>query len=105
MTLAALSHEWDADRAAGLLLDEAVRTVDATPLVTVMVPTRNEAGNVAPLVARVAAALDAVAAEILFVDDSDDDTPAEVERVASSATVPVRLLHRRPGDRTGGLGG
>jgi dolichol-phosphate mannosyltransferase len=73
--------------------------------VTVIVPTRNEASNVAPLLARVAAALDGCTAEVLFVDDSDDETPAEVERVASSSVLPVRLLHRQPGERSGGLGG
>jgi dolichol-phosphate mannosyltransferase len=75
--------------------------------VTVVVPTYNEGPNVAELVRRLAAALDGEAAaggaEVLFVDDSTDGTPAEIARVAAAATVPVRMIHRdRP---EGGLSG
>lgn len=75
------------------------------PEVTVIVPTRNESPNVAPLVAQVAAALAGRSAEILFVDDSDDDTPAAIARVAETAPLPVRVLHRARDERSGGLGG
>lgn len=71
--------------------------------VTVIVPTFNERDNVAELVARTADALAAYDAEILFVDDSTDDTAARVERVAADASLPVRVIHRA--DNTGGLGG
>lgn len=77
---------------------EHVRTA-----VTVIVPTFNERDNVAELVARTADALAAYDAEILFVDDSSDDTAAEVERVAADAALPVRVIHRD--DNSGGLGG
>ncbi|WP_375163497.1 glycosyltransferase [Microbacterium sp.] len=71
--------------------------------VTVIVPTFNERDNVAELVARTTAALPGRLAEILFVDDSADGTPVEVERVAVDAAVPVRVIHRTA--NTGGLGG
>ncbi|HWV50144.1 MAG TPA: glycosyltransferase [Microbacterium sp.] len=71
--------------------------------VTVIVPTFNERDNIAELVARVAAALEGRRAEILVVDDSSDATAAEVERVAASAALPVRVIHRE--HNTGGLGG
>jgi len=71
---------------------------------TVIIPTRNEAGNVAPLVSRLDAALGDLDASILFVDDSSDQTPERIVEVASSVARPVRLLHRAPGDRAGGLG-
>ncbi|MFK0402239.1 glycosyltransferase [Microbacterium sp. NPDC090225] len=71
--------------------------------VTVIVPTFNERDNVAELVARTAAALAAYDAEILFVDDSSDDTADEVARVAADAPLPVRVIHRA--ENTGGLGG
>ena len=74
-----------------------------TDPVTVIVPTFNERDNVAELVARIAAALAGIDAEILFVDDSADDTAAEVRRVAASAPLPVRVIHRE--HNTGGLGG
>lgn len=80
--------------------------------VTVVVPTYNEGPNVAELVRRLAAALAPdgegrrVApggAEVLFVDDSRDDTPAIIERVAATAPLPVRMIHRDVPD--GGLSG
>lgn len=70
---------------------------------TVIVPTFNEAPNVAELVRRTAAATRGIDAEILFVDDSTDDTPDVVREVAASAALPVRLIHRS--HPTGGLGG
>jgi dolichol-phosphate mannosyltransferase len=70
---------------------------------SIIVPTYNEAPNVAELVRRVAAETDGIDAEIIFVDDSTDDTPAIVREVAASAALPVRLIHRE--HRTGGLGG
>jgi len=75
----------------------------APPAVTVIVPTFNERANVAELVARTAAALDGRPAEILFVDDSTDDTMAEIARVAASAPLTVRAVHRE--HNSGGLGG
>jgi glycosyltransferase involved in cell wall biosynthesis len=72
---------------------------------TVIVPTRNEAGNIEELVTRCAAALRGVRAELLFVDDSTDRTPEQIERVAERAGLDVRVRHRLPRERTGGLGG
>ena len=71
--------------------------------VTVIVPTFNERDNVAELVERTVPALAGHNAEILFVDDSTDDTAAEVARVAATAPLPVRVIHRTA--NTGGLGG
>lgn len=73
--------------------------------VTVVVPTRNERGNVAPLVDRLTRVLAGESCRILFVDDSDDGTPLEVVRVAALCRTPVDLVHREPGQRHGGLGG
>ncbi len=71
---------------------------------TVVVPTRNEVSAVQELTARTQSALGpaGVDYEILFVDDSDDATPQEVMR-HRDAGEPVRLIHREPGDRDGGL--
>lgn len=68
--------------------------------VTVVVPTRHEAGNIAPLLDR----MPEVEA-VLFVDDSDDDTPEAITLAAADAAMKVDLLHRRGADRTGGLSG
>jgi len=48
-----------------------------TPAVSIVVPVRNEAGNIAPLVAEIAAALGADARfEIVYVDDGSSDATA-----------------------------
>ena len=70
---------------------------------TVIVPTFNEAPNVAELVRRTAAALQGIHAEILFVDDSRDETPEAIRTAAAGSTVPVRMIHRD--DPVGGLSG
>ncbi|HUC13715.1 MAG TPA: polyprenol monophosphomannose synthase [Acidimicrobiales bacterium] len=76
---------------------------------SVVVPTRNEALNVGPLAARLQAALSQTAGgwELIFVDDSDDNTPEVVARLVDEVGVgsPVRLLHRPTDTRSGGLGG
>ena len=72
-------------------------------LLSVVVPTRNEAGNVGPLVERLRHALDGVAAEICFVDDSDDDTPALLERLERETGGLVRCMYRHGPERGGGL--
>jgi len=70
---------------------------------SVIVPTFNEGPNVAELVRRTAGALQGRIVEIVFVDDSTDDTPDIIAAVARDADIPVRLIHRDV--PTGGLGG
>ncbi|MCU4183414.1 glycosyltransferase [Acidiferrimicrobium sp. IK] len=77
--------------------------------VSVVVPTRNEAPNIALLVERLGAALRRdlgpdLTWEVIFVDDSDDATPAAIQAQVD-AGHPVALHHRRAGNRPGGLGG
>src|SRR5262245_36380490 len=65
------------------------------PMVSVVVPTRNEAENVEPLVCALTRALWGIRAEVLFVDDSDDDTGDRIRDVAMVWTHPdfeIRLL-------------
>ncbi len=70
-----------------------------------VVPTRNEADNIGALLAGLGPVLAPLHAEIVVVDDSDDETPAELTRHATTVPVPVRLLRRPPGRRAGGLSG
>ncbi|MGI5403926.1 glycosyltransferase [Streptomyces sp. CA-135486] len=77
----------------------------APPRLTVLVPTRNEQESVPLLLDRLGRAAAPLGAEILFVDDSDDGTVQEVRSLSANCPVPVRLLHRPPGLRGGGLGG
>ncbi len=74
----------------------------ASPELTVVLPTRNEAGNVEPLLARLRLALRGLDYELLFVDDSDDGTESLLARQAG-ADARLHLLHRDPKDRGGGL--
>jgi dolichol-phosphate mannosyltransferase len=74
--------------------------------VTIVVPTFNESDNVPELVRRLDAVRDdAHIDEVIFVDDSTDETPAVIERTSRSAALAVRLLHRADTERTGGLSG
>jgi dolichol-phosphate mannosyltransferase len=60
----------------------------------VVVPTRNEAGNVARIVASLDAALQGIRFEILFVDDwSNDGTAAAIDALARGR-ADVRVLRR-----------
>lgn len=81
---------------------------ESSVTLSVLVPTRHESGNVAPLIARLEGALAGIATEIVFVDDSDDGTPGVIESFAQRGGhdgCEVVLLHRPPAHRRGGLGG
>lgn len=73
------------------------------PVISVVVPTRNEADNLAPLAEAVDATLRDLPYEIVVVDDSTDDTPQVAEALASTG-YPIRLI-ARPESRRNGLSG
>ncbi len=75
------------------------------PRLTVIVPTRDEKDSIELLLERLGPAVAPLGAELIVVDDSDDETPDMLAEVAGACPVPVRLLHRPPGSRKGGLGG
>ena len=70
---------------------------DPTPAVSVIVPVRNEAGNIAPLVAEIAAALDGQwPFEVVYVDDgSSDGTAAELARLSAPHPWLRRVRHKQ----------
>lgn len=70
---------------------------------SIIVPTFNEAPNIAELGRRIGVAMGGAETEIIFVDDSSDDTPAVIASIAPTAPLPVRLIHRD--HAVGGLGG
>ncbi|MEX5300206.1 glycosyltransferase family 2 protein [Kocuria sp. CPCC 205292] len=70
---------------------------------SIIVPTFNEAPNIAEFVRRTEAACLGIDAEIVFVDDFHDATPQAILNVASGSAMPVRLIHREV--PTGGLSG
>jgi dolichol-phosphate mannosyltransferase len=63
------------------------------PLISVVVPVRNEAANIAPLIAEIRAALAGVAHEIVYVDDGSDDGTAEALGAAALEAPLVRRRH------------
>lgn len=73
--------------------------------VSVVVPTRHEGDNIAALLDRLLLAAGDPAIEVIFVDDSDDDTPQRITEYAGACPVPIHLVHRPAGERPGGLGG
>ena len=97
--------EADHDLAASSPEFGVARRRGTTPQVCVLVPTRNEAGNIAALLDRLGPAVAQLDGEVLFVDDSDDDTPSVIAAVRHKTAAPVRLLHRDLDERSGGLGG
>jgi dolichol-phosphate mannosyltransferase len=73
---------------------------------SIIIPTRNEAGNVHALLSKIYQVSNGIYTEVLFVDDSTDETPQTVEAaIPLFPSLSVRLLHRTPEQRIGGLGG
>jgi dolichol-phosphate mannosyltransferase len=73
--------------------------------VSLIVPTRNEAGNISELLVRLSRLPEGVLGEVIFVDDSDDDTPAAIAYLGPSVDFDVDVVHRESGHRDGGLSG
>ncbi len=64
------------------------------PLLSVVIPTLNEVGNVPELVSRLAQALNGVAWEVIFVDDNSPDGTATVAKRLSLSDRRVRCIRR-----------
>ena len=62
-------------------------------MLSVVIPTFNEGGNIRDLVSQVDEALDGIDYEIIFVDDSTDNTPEIIEKITEECPG-VRLIHR-----------
>ena len=73
------------------------------PLLSVVVPTRNEAANLELLIGRLDQALAGLAAEVCIVDDSDDESAAILERLAAERPGRLRVVLRHGPERLGGL--
>jgi dolichol-phosphate mannosyltransferase len=79
-------------------------SIKPEPLLTVVVPTKNERENVPHVVERLEAALPTVPLEIVFVDDSSDGTAELVEDLAADSERQIVLLKQMHGRHIGGLG-
>lgn len=70
---------------------------------SIVIPTRNESDNIVPLVREIEKNLQDHIYEIVFVDDSTDDTPRSI---SASTMIPkrgrVKVIHR---EKSNGLSG
>src|ERR687889_2093469 len=71
-------------------------------LLTLVVPTRNEAENITKLVHELRESLSDLDYRVVFVDDSTDETP-EVIKGLSEQDGRIRLVRREGTERHGGL--
>src|ERR671918_2411796 len=71
-------------------------------LLTLVVPTRNEADNVPKLVRELRESLSDLDYRVVFVDDSTDETP-EVIQVLAEKDGRIYLVRRVGAERYGGL--
>ncbi len=71
-------------------------------LLTIVVPTRNEVDNVSELVCGLRESLADVDYQVVFVDDSTDETPLVIQDLARE-DGRVRLVRREGAERRGGL--
>ena len=77
-------------------MSEARSPPGEIPAVSVVVPVRNEAGNVAPLTAEIAAALGETRFEIVYVDDgSSDATAVELSKLRASRVWLRQITHAK----------
>ncbi len=74
--------------------DKSVPDRGPIPELCVVIPVINERDNIAPMVARLHAALAGIAWEVIFVDDDSTDGTRAAVHAAASADSRVRLLHR-----------
>ncbi|GGQ04721.1 glycosyltransferase [Streptomyces mutabilis] len=98
-----MSHE---STVPGELGDPAVGAAEVPEpgAVTIVVPTFNESGNVRRLLRLITESVPArLPCEVVFVDDSTDDTPDVIRAAAPDCPFPVTVLHRA--EPSGGLGG
>lgn len=73
--------------------------------VSIIIPTRNETENVGAMLSAIDALARSLDIEVIFVDDSDDDTTRVIESEAKERPFSVSYIHRPKTARNGGLGG
>jgi dolichol-phosphate mannosyltransferase len=72
----------------------ALAAVKRGPELAIVVPTFNEAGNVAELARRIAATLAGVEWELIYVDDDSPDGTADAARALAASNPRVRCIQR-----------
>jgi len=98
-------HSATSEEKNQMLLNDRGKNSLTKFVVSVVVPTRNEAGNIEPLLSRIDQATKGIATEVVFVDDSTDNTPDVIRSMQDRFSVQVTLIARPPERRSNGLGG
>jgi dolichol-phosphate mannosyltransferase len=80
----------DLDRAAAAAATPHEQALE----LAVVLPTLNERGNIAPMVARLEAALGPAGWEAIFVDDNSADGTADEARALARADARIRVIQR-----------
>jgi putative flippase GtrA len=86
-------------------LPTVVEEVGPVQEISMIIPTRNEAGNIEPLLMRIHQAVKGIAVEVVFVDDSTDNTPDVIRKLQDWFPLPIKLIHRPKEESRNGLGG
>lgn len=86
-------------------LDPPAHRIHTPFVISVIIPTRNEAGNIKPLLSRIEKATSGISTEVIFVDDSSDDTSQVIRTLQDQFSLQVTLIARPPERRKDGLGG
>ncbi len=63
-----------------------------SPLVSLIIPTRNESDNIFPLMQSISGNMDGIGYEVVIVDDSDDDKTAELAKANGAKVINGRRL-------------
>jgi dolichol-phosphate mannosyltransferase len=88
------------------MLSDSLTARNQTQLtIAVIVPTRNEMGNIEPLLTRINQATRGIGTEVVFVDDSTDETPQVIKDLRNRFPFQITLIERPPERRGNGLGG
>ncbi len=75
------------------------------PLISVIVPTRNELENIELLLERIEKETIDISIEVIFVDDLTDETPNVIRKLQNQFPFQIGLIARTPEQRLNGLGG
>lgn len=78
---------------------------ETAPVLSIILPTRNEAGNIHLLLTRIEGATRGIPTQVVFVDDSTDETPDVIKEIGGLYPLQTTLIVRSPEQRTDGLGG
>lgn len=73
------------------------------PSLSIIVPTKNEAKNIEPLLEHIRQTTHGLRLSVVFVDDSTDETPQIVESLSDRFPFDITLIARPP-ERRNGLG-